>query len=215
MKRKHSEAHNILPARKERTLLQAELPGTAGLPLLRLKLEMTTEPQGDGERLRLRAHVQSSFGNADAAVAAPEARPSLGTKRAVSLPARRVGALVQRGLASPLVRRLAAPLMQNDVNTWLEFHASTAALARGATALLSSSDALRRIGVHVPDDDSPLAQTWGGETGSGYAQFSLLRLDKRHLPPALVSLLGKRPFQFAAAAATTVERHVEPPSGSK
>lgn len=202
------------PARTERTLLQAELPAASGLPLLRFYVEMTTEPQGEGERLRLRAHVHSSFGNAAAAVSAPT-RPRLGVGSITGLPARRTAALLQRGLAHPLLQRLAAPLMRHDVHTWLELHASTAPLARGAAALLSSSEPLKRLGVQLPPGDGPLAQTWAGETGgarAGYARLSLLRLDKRHLPLALASLLGPRPFQFVAAVAGVVERHAaEPP----
>jgi len=39
-----SEPNTRLPARTERTLLQAELPAASDLPLLRFCLEMTTEP---------------------------------------------------------------------------------------------------------------------------------------------------------------------------
>lgn len=203
------------PARTERTLFQAELPGASGLPLLCFRLEMTTEPQGEGERLRLRAHLHSSFGNAATAVSAPTS-PHLGVDSVARLPARRAAGLLQRGLAHPLMQRLVAPLLRHDVHTWLELHASTAPLARGAAALLSSSEPLKRLGVHLPPGDGPLAQTWAGETGgagAGYAQFSLLRLDKRHLPSTLASLLGPRPFQLVGAMASVVERHsTEPPS---
>lgn len=209
-----SEPNTRLPARTERTLLQAELPAASGLPLLRFRLEMTTEPQGEGERLRLRAHVHSSFGNAAAAVAAPP-RPRLGADSIAGLPARRTAALLQRGLAHPLMQRLAAPLLRYDVHTRLELHASTAPLARGAAALLASSEPLKRLGVELPPDDVPLAQTWAGETGgerAGHAQFSLLCFDQRHLPPALASLLGSRPFQLVAAVASVIKRHVPEPS---
>ncbi len=167
-----SEPNTRLPARTERTLLQAELPAASGLPLLRFRLEMTTEPQGAGERLRLRAHVHSSLGNAAAAVAAPS-RLRLGADSIAGLPARRT-----------------APLF-------------------------ASGDPLKRLGVELPPGDGPLAQTWAGETGgerAGHAQFSLLRFDQRHLPPALASLLGSRPFQLVAAVASVIERHIPEPS---
>jgi len=195
------------PAAVEHTLLQAELPGAGDRPLLRLRVEMRSEPQAEGERLRLRAHVQMSLGSAtdSAPVAA-----ALGAPSGRSLPARRAAALVQRSLASPLLRRLAAPLLRHDLHSWLEINASTAPLADGARALMPSGEHLARLGVELPAGDGPLAQTWASHTDgprSGVAQFSLLRLDKRHLPPALAALLGTRPFQFAAALASVVERH--------
>lgn len=214
IKPRDADASGRRPAVTERTLLQAQLPGADGLPLLSFRLEMTSEPQGEGERVRLRAHVQTTLGNA--AIDAPQSgRKPLGGYTVGSLPARRVAALLQRGLTHPLARRLAAPLLRHDLHTWMEFHASTAPLARGAAALLPSSDALARIGVELPPGDGPLAQTWAGETHgprAGYAQFSLLRFDKRHLPPALASLLGKRPFQLVAALASVVEQHSDAPS---
>ncbi|MBV8062035.1 MAG: hypothetical protein JOY51_00490, partial [Nevskia sp.] len=75
---------------EERYTRAAEIPGLRpGKPLLRLNIEMHAQPQGDGERLRLRAHWQANFASALApalaAPAAPAAAPS-----AEKLPAERV-----------------------------------------------------------------------------------------------------------------------------
>ncbi|MDE0855125.1 MAG: hypothetical protein OSA97_11960, partial [Nevskia sp.] len=49
----------------ERYTLSAEIPGLQpGKPLWRINLELHSEPQGDGERLRLRAHWQANFASA-------------------------------------------------------------------------------------------------------------------------------------------------------
>ncbi|HWY25297.1 MAG TPA: hypothetical protein VNX47_10285 [Nevskia sp.] len=199
----------------ERYTLAAEIPGLKpGKPLLRINIEMHSEPQGDGERLRLRAHWQANFASALApALAAPASRAHEAMPpSAEKLPAERVSQWLRRRLDNPLLRALAEPLLRHDFNSWVELRASTADLAGGAGALLPETDRLKALGIEPklsdPKQDAPLAQSWAGSsTGPrpGFAQVSLLQLDKRHLPPALAAMLGARPFQLAAAVVNVVE----------
>ncbi|HZR34168.1 MAG TPA: hypothetical protein VFA75_02255 [Nevskia sp.] len=201
-------------AEGERYTLAAEIPGLKpGKPLLRINIEMHSHPQGDGERLRLRAHWQANFASALApALAAPARQPEPVTPSAERLPAERVGQWLRRRLDNPLLRAVAEPLLRHDFNSWVELRASTADLAGGAGALLPETDRLKALGIEPklsdPKQDAPLAQSWAGSaagTRPGFAQVSLLQLDKRHLPPALAKLLGSRPFQLAAAVVNVIE----------
>jgi hypothetical protein len=203
----------------ERYTLAAEIPGLRpGKPLLRLQMEMHSEPQGDGERLRLRAHWQFNFASALApalGVDPPQAQAA--EPSGERLPAERVGQWLRQRLDNPALRRLAEPLLRHDFSSWLELRASTADLADGAGALLPETDKLKRLGIEpklsTSTQNAPLAQSWAGSAGGphpGFAQVSLLQMDKRHLPPALAALLGAKPFQLAAAVVNVVEE--DPPA---
>jgi hypothetical protein len=199
-------------AEGERYALAAEIPGLRpGKPLWRLNLELLSEPQGEGERLRLRAHWQANFASALAPALGAEAPLNAGPS-GERLPVQRVGQWLRQRLDNPLVRRIAEPLLRHDFNSWLELRASTADLAGGASALLPETDRLKALGIEPKLSDStrdaPLAQTWAGSAQGprpGFAQVSLLQLDKRHLPPGLAALLGRKPFQLAAAVVNVVE----------
>lgn len=198
----------------ERYTLAAEIPGLRpGKPLLRLQMEMHSEPQGDGERLRLRAHWQFNFASALApALGVDPQQPQAKGESGERLPAERVGQWLRQRLDNPLLRRVAEPLLRHDFSSWLELRASTADLADGVGALLPETDKLKRLGIEpklsTSTQDAPLAQSWAGSAGGprpGFAQVSLLQMDKRHLPPALAALFGTKPFQLAAAVVNVVE----------
>lgn len=199
----------------ERYTLAAEIPGLRpGKPLLRLQMEMHSEPQGDGERLRLRAHWQFNFASAlgPALGVDPRQQNESSSESAERLPAERVGQWLRQRLDNPTLRRIAEPLLRHDFSSWLELRASTADLADGAGALLPETDRLKALGIEpklsTSTQNAPLAQSWAGSAGGprpGFAQVSLLQMDKRHLPPALAALLGSKPFQLAAAVVNVVE----------
>lgn len=174
--------------------LSAEIPGRAG-PLWQMQLEMKSEPEADGERLRLRAHFKLSLRKALPAPAE--------TSPASNLPAR-LGAWIERRLDSPLMQSLAQPFLDRDLNTWVEVQSSTAALDEGAKALLPAR--LAELGI-TPRTDLPV-QAWAGELQGahpGFAQMTLLQLDRRHLPPNLKTALGNRPFQLSATVVNVIE----------
>lgn len=198
-------------ADRESFTLSAELPGlTRDQPLLKIKLEMLSEALGDGGRFRLRAHVQANMASALGALPPPaSARAAIDGPNTASLPAAGVGRLLRLGLKVPAIRRAATPLIRHDLNTWVDIRAATADLVHGAGALLPESERLRALGIDTRvAGDGPLAQTWAGATGGstpGYAQVSLLQIDKRHLPKAASALLGAQPFQFVAAVVNVAE----------
>lgn len=201
-------------AAAERVDFAAELPVGQDQPLWRVRLQMITEPQADGERIRLRAHFQTNFASAlRPALASPAQRPALnaqGAGTALTL-AQRAGGFAQRAaqraLDIPAVRALAEPLLQLDLNTWVEIQASTASLAAGSHALLPQADKLAALGIRPRRaDDQPVAESWAGEALGGFAQISMLQVDRRHLPEQLLRLLGDRPFSLAAAIVNSAQR---------
>ncbi|HZU77069.1 MAG TPA: hypothetical protein VFA70_09915 [Dehalococcoidia bacterium] len=192
------------PAGEERYALEAEMPGrSADRPLWRIKIEVQRRPQGAGNSLRLRAHLQ--------------VRPAqaLGLETALGEQAARREPAGPRGLARTRVRRWAAPFLQQEFNHWLELRASTADLAHGAGELLPEAARLRELGVEPHSGEGPAVQTWVGHSGRssqpGYAQVSLVQLDKCQLPRVLARLLGARPFQLAAALVSVIEPQHMPP----
>ncbi|MES0873091.1 hypothetical protein [Sinimarinibacterium thermocellulolyticum] len=201
---------------ERRLAFAAELPVGQNLPLWRLQLQLVREPHADGERVRLRAHLQTNFASAlrpalqHAATAA--ARPALGSdgRPALTL-AQRAGSLVQRAatraLEVPALRTLAEPLLQLDLNSWIEVQASTASLADGSHQLLPQQDKLAALGIRPRRAaEQPLAESWAGEAPDGFAQVSVLQLDKRHLPERLRRRIGERPFSLAAAVINTAQQ---------
>ncbi len=197
----------------------AELPVGQNQPLWRIQLQMITEPQADGERMRLRAHIQTNFASALRPAldnATPPERPALAANTGTALTLGQRGAAAvgsalqkaaQRALEVPAIRALSEPLLQLDLNTFVEIQASTASLAEGSHQLLPQADKLRALGI-VPrrSSDAPVAETWSGQAADGFAQVSVLQIDKRHLPQRLAELLGERPFSLAAAIVNTAQQ---------
>jgi hypothetical protein len=196
----------------ERMAFSAEIPGAAGAPLWKLNIQLVTEPHGNGEKLRLRAHVQTNLASAlRPALSKPSQgeRPAIGSDSHRLTRSERAGQLAQRvanrALQLPLLRVLAEPLLHLDFNTWIELQASTASLDKGAQDLLPAQEQLARLGIRPKGGDGPIAESWAGEAPGGFAQVSLLQMDKRHLPPQLAQMLGAKPFQLAAAIVNVVE----------
>ncbi len=174
--------------------LSAEIPGRAG-PLWQMRLEMKSEPEAGGERLRLRAHFRLSLRKTQ-----PAPHQS---GQAAGLPAL-IGQWIERRMESPLMQTLAAPFLDRDLNTWIEMQTSTAPLDAGARALLPTQ--LARLGIE-PKNDQPV-QAWAGELRGakpGFAQMTLLQLDQRHIPPNLTQVFADRPFQLCAAIVNVIE----------
>lgn len=195
------------PTGPEEMSFSAEIPVAGGnAPLWRVNLQVVSEPQVDGERLRVRAHFQTNFASVlKPALNAP--KPLLNSTGGTALTlAERTGALTQRLLNYPLVQRIAAPLLKHDFNTWIEMQTSTASLDDGAHALLPQSEKLTALGI-APSrkPDGPIAESWSGQSPHGFAQVSILQMDKRHLPPQVTVLLKGKPFHMTATIVNTVE----------
>ena len=206
----------------QRLRFAAEIPGGAAGPLWKLQVEALTEPApGGGERLRLRAHIQTNLASVmKPALAAmgshtlnrlPAPAMTAGTALAplVAEASRWLGHWAQ-GRAQQLAPRLsrwAAPLLAHDHSTWFELHASTAPLVEGAKALLPNAEKLSQLGI-TPNlgPNAPAVQAWQGRIGDEAAQVSLLRVDDRQLPENLRAQLGGKPFQLAAAVVNVITR---------
>lgn len=202
---------------REELSFAAEVP-VAGVdaPLWKVNVHVVTEPHGDGERVRLRAHVQTNFAALRPALTAPASKRDdakalghgAGGGKGLSL-SQRTTALAQRALENPVVNFLAQPLLKHDFNIWIDLQASTASLDDGAHALVPQSDKLTAMGIRPArsKDGGPVAETWSGQSpsGNGLAQVSIIQLDKKHLPPGLARMLKGKPFQMAGAVINTVE----------
>jgi hypothetical protein len=203
------------PAERENFAFAAEIPLGEREPLWKLQVQVHSTPQADGEHTRLRAHLQTNLASAlrPALARTPSERPALShaeAPRALRV-AERAGHAVQnvarRALEMPLIRRLAEPLLQLDFDTWIEIQASTASLDAGSHGLLPQAERLEALGIRPKRaGDEPLAESWAGEAPDGFAQVSVLQIDKRHLPARLLRLLGERPFGLAATIVNTAQQ---------
>lgn len=193
----------------------AELPAGVFGSILRFDISVQSETHGDGERLRLRAHVQTNFASVLRPMLAAPPPPSKRARRRRNsesralAPAAFVGELASRGMrrayANPLVQRLAEPLMKHDIHGWIEVSASTAALDGGAHELMPKSEKLESLGIRPARHEGPHVENWSGVTPQGRALISTLQLDKKSLPGRLRKRLGDRPFNLAAMIVSTVE----------
>lgn len=197
----------------------AEVPvGHEAQPLWKLELVVDNEPQADGDRLRVLAHIQTNLASAlrpalqnPATVRADEQAlghdNTSGSRRLAARAGQAAQTLARRALSAPVLRRLAQPLLQLDFNTWIEVQASTASLNAGSRALLPQAERLASLGIHPKAaGELPAAETWAGEAPDGFAQVSVVQLDRRHLPAAALRLLGERPFGLAATVVNTVQQ---------
>jgi hypothetical protein len=189
--------------------------------ILKLNVSVENEAHGDGERVRVRAHVQTNLASvlrpmlAAPPPAPPRKRKSRGRTRGATLalaPISMVGQVAQRAqyglrraLANPMVQRVAESLLKNDINTWIEVTASTASLDRGAHDLIPKSDKLESMGIRPARHEGPHVESWAGMTPTGTAQVSTLQLDKDSLPEGLKKRLGDQPFSLAAMIVSTVD----------
>ena len=206
----------------QRLRFAAEIPGGAHGPLWKINVEALSEPApGGGERLRLRAHVQTNLASAVkpalaalgertlARLPAPAAQATTALAPVMQEAGRWLGDWSQARAQqlAPRLSRWAAPLLRHDLNTWFELHASTAPLVQGAKALLPNAEKLSQLGI-TPNlgPNAPAVQNWQGRIGDEMAQVSLLRLDDTQLPENLRAQLGGTPFQIAAAVVNVVGR---------
>ena len=193
----------------DRFTFSAAIPAGRLGSLCRVDLQLLREPQQDGERMHLRAHIQTHFASVLRPALLQAAGDAPSSTRAIE-PAGRAARLANRGLqkvlATRLVQRVVAPLLTHDFNTWMEVQASTEPLDDGAHSLLPQQEKLAAMGIVPARGAGPRAENWASRTPQGYAQLSLLQIDKSDLPPELAKRFGKQPFQLAATIVNTIER---------
>lgn len=205
-----------LGAGDDRLSFSAEVPAGVFGSILKVDVSMDSEPHGDGERVRLRAHVQTNFASVlRPMLAAPPPPPKAKQRRGKKSESRALattaflGQVASRGMrrafSNPIVQRLAEPLMRHDINSWIEVTASTASLDGGAHSLIPQNEKLASLGIRPAKHDGPHVESWSGITPQGNAQVSTLQLDKKSLPKRLQKRLGDQPFHLAAMMVNTIE----------
>lgn len=205
-----------LPGGDDRLSFSAEIPAGVFGSILKLDVTMESEAHGDGDKLRIRAHMQTNFASVlrPMLAAPPPPRKALrergGSSNALAPAAAFIGHVAGRGVrrafANSVVQRLTEPLMKRDINSWIEISASTASLDRGAHDLIPSSEKLEAMGIRPARHDGPHVESWSGVTPHGTAQVSTLQLDKKSLPKRFRKKLGDKPFNLAAMIVSTVEQ---------
>lgn len=208
-----------LGAGEDRLAFSAEIPAGVFGSILKLNVSVENETHGDGERVRVRAHVQTNFASVlRPMLAAPPPPPKPRKRRgkqstsSALAPMGLLGQMAQRAqrgvrlaMNSPVVQRMAESVLKNDINTWIEVTASTASLDLGAHALIPQSEKLASLGIRPARHDGPHVESWSGATPTGTAQVSTLQLDKKSLPENLRRKLGDQPFSLAAMIVNTID----------
>ena len=206
---------NALAAAGEQLQLHAELPAGRHGSVFKFDLSLRSEEHGDGERVHLRAHLQSNFASvlrpmieAGARGQTPAIEADAGPGRALA-PRRVIGQLAARGaqrmLANPAFRRLADPLLHRDTQSYVEVVSSSASLDGGAFELMPRNEKLSALGIRPTRHAGPHIETWSGVLADGNAQVATLQLDKDSLPESLRRQLGDAPFNLAAMIVSTVQ----------
>lgn len=205
---------SVLSGQQDELQINAELPAGAHGSLFKLQLSLCTEPHGDGERMRLKAHVQSNFASVlRPMLEAPveRGRPALTTDqdRPRSLVRPVVGRLAiqgaRRALRNRVLRRVADPLLHLDTNSYLEVVTSSASLDGGAFELMPRNEKLDALGVRPTRHREPHVETWSGVLPDGNAQIAAIQIEKDSLPDRLKKQLGDQPFNLAAMIVSTVQ----------
>lgn len=183
----------------------AEIPGFQGRPACRVDLQMLVEPHHDGQRLRLRTHLQANLASAlrPALEAAFGARAAEQQSQATRQGLTRRAAYRLLGSGGQL-RRFAEPLLRHDLNSWVDVHASSASLDTGAAALLPAPEQLAKLGIRPTPASAPaFAENWEGQSGNSYLQVSILQINRNAV---LFSPWPRRmPLQVAAAIVSTLD----------
>lgn len=203
---------------EDKLAFSAEIPAGVFGSILKFNVSVENVVHGDGERVRVRAHVQTNLASVlRPMLAAPPPPPSMrsrkGAKPSLALApiglmgqiAQRAQSRVRRALANPTVQRIAESMLKNDINTWIEITASTASLDRGAHELIPRSEKLASLGIRPARREGPHVESWAGVTPTGTAQVSTLQLDKTSLPERLKKRLGDQPFSLAAMIVSTID----------
>ncbi|MES1923902.1 hypothetical protein [Salinisphaera sp. T31B1] len=196
-------------ARPHDASVRLRLPSPyGGAPWLTATVALTTRPHGQGETLRLRAHL-------DGCLRLPREQ---GFHHRLSTATDRRRSLVHQGrdVAAHLVRRVVdrlpaerlEPLASRRWRSWLDIQLSTSPLDAGADALMP--ERLRGMyggGLPRAGTGEPRIGVWSGPAGGpagGVAQLALLQLDERDFG-ARGREQGRSGFNLNASIAQLVE----------
>lgn len=190
-----------------------ELPNPyGGKPWLSATLAVTRAPQGHGEMLRLRAHVDGCL-RMPSQTQAPALADTRSGRQSLSGFGRQLVAGAVRGALARVPGERLAPLARRRWRSWLDVAVSTAPLDHGADALVP--ERLRGLfgcGPQRSGPGQPRIGLWSGPAGGpkgGLADLVWLQLDSDDLFGAQQSGAAGSRFNLNAC----LSRLVEPVSG--
>lgn len=210
---------NRLSARAGRLPPGASLPKDAvvglhlpnpygGRPWLSATFALSSTPHGQGDTVRLRAHIDGCMRVPRAAGDAPVLAHATTGRRSLMARGQGAAASAVRGVVDRLPAERLAPLTSRRWRSWIDVQVSTSPLDEGADALVP--ERLRRLwggGLPRVARGEPRIGLWSGPSGGplgGKASLVLLQLDENDMPR--VGVRGDREgFNLNASVAQVVE----------
>ncbi|MBS62948.1 hypothetical protein [Salinisphaera sp.] len=200
---------NAAAAAPRDTTVQLRLPSPyGGAPWLTATVAISATPRGQGEALRLRAHVDGALRLPAAGAERPRLALDAGASRGLIRQGRSAAAAVARNVIERLPAQPLEQLASKRWRTWLDVQLSTSPLDEGAQALMP--EPLRGIyggGLPRSGTGEPRIGVWSGPAGGrsgGVAQLVLLQLDERDLGRSR-GRNGRSAFNLNASVAQVVE----------
>ncbi|ERJ20533.1 hypothetical protein SSPSH_000643 [Salinisphaera shabanensis E1L3A] len=177
---------NAVAAAPRDTTVQLRLPSPyGGAPWLTATVAISSTPRGQGEMLRLRAHVDGAMRLPPPGAERERLALDAGSRQGLIRHGRNAAAVVARNVIERLPAQPLEQLAARRWRTWLDVQLSTAPLDGGAQALMP--EPLRGIygdGLPRSATGEPRIGVWSGPAGGsagGIAQLALLQLDERDL----------------------------------
>lgn len=196
------------------SVIDVHLPNPyGGRPWLSATFALSSTPHGQGDTVRLRAHI-------DGCMRVPRVRraPALthtgSGERSLIARGQRAAAGAVRGVLDRLPAERLAPLSERRWRSWIDVQVSTSPLDAGADALVP--ERLRRLwGAGLPRAASgePRIGLWSGPSGGprgGRASLVWLQLDEEDMPG-----VGARADRTGFNLNASVAQVVEPDSDEK
>ncbi len=182
-----------------------------GRPWLSATFALTSTPHGQGDTLRLRAHIDGCI-RIPSGVDAAALSHSADKRRSLIARGQSMAAGAVRGVVDRLPAERLAPLTGRRWRSWIDVQVSTSPLDRGADALVPERlRALYGNGLPRVARGEPRIGLWSGPAGGpvgGKASLALLQLDENDLP----RVRGRGPgqgFNLNASVAQVVEPDAE------
>ncbi|MES1950800.1 hypothetical protein S4A8_08075 [Salinisphaera sp. S4-8] len=203
------EPNHAVAASPRDTTVQLRLPNPyGGAPWLTATVAISRTPRGQGQSLRLRAHVDGALRLPGAGAERQRLVLDSDDRGGLIRYSRNAAAALARGVVERLPAQPLEQLATRRWRTWLDVQLSTSPLDGGAQALMP--EPLRGIyggGLPRSGTGEPRIGVWSGPAGGsagGMAQLVLLQLDEHDLGRAKGE--GERSaFNLNASIAQVVE----------
>ncbi|GAB3671956.1 hypothetical protein [Salinisphaera aquimarina] len=198
-------------ARAQDAHVQLRVPNPyGGAPWLTATVALTTTPHGQGETLRLRAHIDGCMSLPGSQTVHERLDQGSRDRRSLVRHGRDAAAGLVRRVVDRLPAERLAPLTSQRWRSWLDVQLSTSPLDGGADALMP--ERLRGIyggGLPQAGTGEPRIGVWSGPAGGpagGVAQLVMLQLDERDFG-SQARAAGRSGFNLNASIAQIFEPH--------